>query len=452
MECYFTKEINEAFIMRCQHYKNDILRSSTAFACYYCNVYCSSKKVFEKDLCVCARKPGVVYSFNNQHLSTFEDNFTLMGDQPFSVYFDLETTCGKDKLVFDFDDEHLTDMYVISYCFIVVFHKSYSLEKITIVRSFNDSMVDLADLSSVPLEMLEFRDNVTTSQLYNCIQNVVAKKTHHALIEMFCCELKLIVDICKKWIQKKSSSRMELSLATKRKFKEQNPLNFDDKCCICGVELSASKKYGPKSNKMTYWDFLVKKEYHFLQNNFSKEELQMSDSILNLETYYEHFEMFIYVSVHLCLKYNKKSLVENLTDEKIKNFWGVLESVTLLFQEISDMKIKGINLETENKRDHLRNSRLKTILYVYRETFDFPGDKREISVFVSKNFATSVMNLLFSEIWVHHLHVSGDIHGYAHDFCNRKVKELYKQPISAFAHNLSRFGFFFVLKGLRLSL
>ena len=77
--------------------------------------------MFEKHLRLCAKKPGVVYSFNNQHLSTFEDNFKLMGGQPFSVYFDLETTCDKDKLVFDFDDEHLTDMYVVSYCFIVMF-------------------------------------------------------------------------------------------------------------------------------------------------------------------------------------------------------------------------------------------------------------------------------------------------------------------------------------------
>ena len=67
-----------------------------------------------------------------------------MGDHPFSVCFDLETTCGTDKLVSNFDEEHLTNMYVISYCFIVIFHKSYSLEKITIVRSFNNSMVDLS--------------------------------------------------------------------------------------------------------------------------------------------------------------------------------------------------------------------------------------------------------------------------------------------------------------------
>ena len=146
IECYFTNEINLAFIVRFQTSKNNKLNSTTGFVCYYCNDYCTSKKVFEKHLRICAKKPGVVYSFNNRHLTTFEDNFKLMGDQPFSVYFDLETTCGKDNYVLDSDEDHLRDMYVISYCFIVTFYKSYPLDKITVVRSFNDSFVDLANL------------------------------------------------------------------------------------------------------------------------------------------------------------------------------------------------------------------------------------------------------------------------------------------------------------------
>ena len=130
IECYFTNEINQAFIVRLQHSKNIRLFSSTGFVRYYCNTYCTTKR-FLKNICVFAqKKTGVVYSFNNRHLTTFEDNFKLIGDQPFSVYFDLEITCGKDKFVFDLDEDHLTDMYVVSYCFIVTFHKSYSLDKV----------------------------------------------------------------------------------------------------------------------------------------------------------------------------------------------------------------------------------------------------------------------------------------------------------------------------------
>ena len=124
------------------------------------------------------------------------------------VYFDIETTCGKNKFVFAENEDHLVDMYVVSYCLIIYFHQSYSLEKIAIVRSFHDSLEELADLSSVPREMLEFRDNVTTSQLLGCIQNVAAKKTHHALIEMFCCELNFMMDISKKFISENFNTRL----------------------------------------------------------------------------------------------------------------------------------------------------------------------------------------------------------------------------------------------------
>ena len=59
--------------------------------------------------------------------------------------------------------------------------------------------------------------------------------------------------------------------------------------------------------------------------------------------------------------------------------------------------------------------------------------------------------MLYCDTWVHHSHLTGNILGYAHVFCNRKVKELHNQPISVFPHNLFKFDFFFVLKGLRLS-
>ena len=58
-------------------------------------------------------------------------------------------------------------------------------------------------------------------------------------------------------------------------------------------------------------------------------------------------------------------------------------------------------------------------------------------------------NLLFGEVVIHHSHVSGEIFGYAHDFCNQRLKEC-ASPISVIAHNLFKFDFFFVLKDFRL--
>ena len=60
-----------------------------------------------------------------------------------------------------------------------------------------------------------------------------------------------------------------------------------------------------------------------------------------------------------------------------------------------------------------------------------------------------VLNLMFREVVIHHSHVSGQIVGYAHDFCNKKLKEN-QNLIPVFAHNLLSFDFFFVVKGIRL--
>ena len=66
---------------------------------------------------------------------------------------------------------------------------------------------------------------------------------------------------------------------------------------------------------------------------------------------------------------------------------------------------------------------IKTILFVYQQIFDFPGYNQEINVFISKKFLNSVLNLLHSEVVLHHLHITGKIIGYSHDFCNLKVIE-----------------------------
>ena len=51
-------------------------------------------------------------------------------------------------------------------------------------------------------------------------------------------------------------------------------------------------------------------------------------------------------------------------------------------------------------------------------------------------------------IQIHHSQITGKIIGYAHSFCNAKVRENYHK-VTLIAHNLFRFNFFFLLKGLR---
>ena len=66
-----------------------------------------------------------------------------------------------------------------------------------------------------------------------------------------------------------------------------------------------------------------------------------------------------------------------------------------------------------------------------------------------RHFFDSILNILYGDYVIHHSHITSKIIGYQHNFCNQKVREN-KNAISVIAHNLFRFDFFLVMKGLRL--
>ena len=90
----------------------------------------------QKHLSVCTAKEGITYSFDNSQIIDYQDNFKYMGDVPFSVYFDFETTTG-DAAFFD------SKMYIVSYCLIFTLNKSLNMDKIVIYRSFQQTLQQL---------------------------------------------------------------------------------------------------------------------------------------------------------------------------------------------------------------------------------------------------------------------------------------------------------------------
>ena len=163
--------------------------------------------------------PGITYKFENQHLTTFEDNFRFMGEQPFTIYFDLETTYGKRQI--QYIDGSEKNMCPVSYCFIVAFHPALHLERITILRSFNDSFARLNDISYLPDEMIRYFDRITTKQLQSFAEDVLKKKNYYSLIEMFNCKLKFVIDIGKKWVSEKYLRKhSSLEMCSKQEWKK----------------------------------------------------------------------------------------------------------------------------------------------------------------------------------------------------------------------------------------
>ena len=102
---------------------------TTADQCYGCNKLFIKRKSLERSMNVCGRFPGIVYNFENQNIQTIFDNMKLMGDLPFTIYFDLEATTG--KKVYNFDED--ATWYPVSYAFVIAFHPSLNIEKESVV-------------------------------------------------------------------------------------------------------------------------------------------------------------------------------------------------------------------------------------------------------------------------------------------------------------------------------
>ena len=153
IECYFTEEIHVAYRLK---YSKGVKGIETlhAFECYSCHKFHTTKSNFEKHLVNCAQSESIVYKVDNKSLVSFEDNYQYLGDLPFVVYFDFETTAGDDL----FQDKK---MYVLSYCIIIAFHPKLDIERIVIYHSFQQNQDQLFDLSHLKDKMLQFVDKVT---------------------------------------------------------------------------------------------------------------------------------------------------------------------------------------------------------------------------------------------------------------------------------------------------
>ena len=289
INCFFTDDLKthiEEFIIihkgfvRLIHYMNAIIAM----------VFFIIKSKFEKHIRICGKKTGVLYDFNLQNVVTFEDNLKYRGDIPFCVYADFETTAPTPEYL----NPENTAMFAVSYSLIFVWHPELCLPRQMVVRGYNHSLEQLSDMSYLTSEQLAMRNQITDSQLQDCILNVHSKKGKNAIAEMFNTELKFACDVLMCWFNEKfRKTRANLSNADSTQYRRLNPITSDTKCVICdfGIEVEPKGlKY--KENNMSYLDFLIKKEYSFLKNIFDENDLKESKSICNLENYYDKMQLF----------------------------------------------------------------------------------------------------------------------------------------------------------------
>ena len=132
INCFFTDNLHLAYRVYCSRVKNgdEIIEKLSARQCCYCDKYIANYNTVKKHIKSYSDVTGIVYIFENNKIFSFQNNFKYIGDLPFVVYFDFETTTGDSIL-------HDSKMFVISYCQICSFHPDLKLDKIIIFVAFN---------------------------------------------------------------------------------------------------------------------------------------------------------------------------------------------------------------------------------------------------------------------------------------------------------------------------
>ena len=227
IDCFFTDKIHLAYRTTYNNdQKTDKLRHGYAFRCHYCSVYFTRNDRYQKHLDNCTGKPGFIYKFDTENLSTFEDNLKFKHDIPLTAYIDFETTAPTDNM---FDPESCR-MNSISYAIIFAFHPKLDIKRVIIERSFDHFQEKLASIDYLTSERLKYRDIITLKQLRDCALEVAARKHCHAISQMFSIELKFAADCLLKWFYAKNKKK-ELSFQEKREYEMKNPIDWENGKC-----------------------------------------------------------------------------------------------------------------------------------------------------------------------------------------------------------------------------
>ena len=139
IRCYFAPKIYWAFSSYYTRGETMTRTYSGAKQCPYCqNFFVKTEQRMEKHVKCCAGQAGYSLVFY-QSVVNYQENFNKIGDVPFSIYYDFETTT-RSAIYTD------AKMYVVSYCMIVAFHAELKMPPLVIYGASDQSLPELRSL------------------------------------------------------------------------------------------------------------------------------------------------------------------------------------------------------------------------------------------------------------------------------------------------------------------
>ena len=241
---------------------------------------------------------------------------------------------------------------------------------------------------------------------------------------------------------------MQISLLDKFRYERNFRIDWqNDKCVICKFPLKVEPtNYQTPDDEMTFGDFIIRYEHKFLRNIYTKEQINYSSDIKDLQSYYETFQKFIHISIGLIsmLNHYNKNVTLN---------YEVQEFIQDIFNDDSFDDIKNHIMKTETKNalstsyKKVPKFNFKIYAFLYGKLVRFPKSDIQYETFIAKKNLTHAPRLIKMKVHLHHSHITGNIIGYSHDFCNATAVEKTSPDIPVIVHNLLGFDLYYFIKG-----
>ena len=134
--------------------------------------------------------------------------------------------------------------------------------------------------------------------------------------------------------------------------------------------------------------------------------------------------------------------------KEFKNF--LLEDFNDQYSTLREMEddINHIALPKKLFFENKFNFSDKIISFIDSTLMKFVRTNKVKGVPLSKTFIENLKGIIKNKVHVHHSHVTDEVIGYTHSYCNLKVREN-KSKTTVVVHNLFRFDFFFLMQELR---
>ena len=162
---------------------------------------------------------------------------------------------------------------------------------------------------------------------------------------MFCIKCALVKKTLLEWFNRKFKSHyLQISPFDKFRYERNVPIDWqNDKCVICKFRLKVEPtNYQTPDYEMTFGDFIIRYEHKFLRNIYTKEQINYSSDIKDLQSYYETFQKFIHISIVLISMLNHYNTNDTVNYE-------VQEFIQDIFNDDSIDDIKNHIMKTEIK-------------------------------------------------------------------------------------------------------